>query len=376
MVASSGLTAERRLSEGAVESWTGSSFYKLPDPIPVGSPGRLVRAEKLASAPKGALAWRILYHSTDVHGQNILVSGVVVAPNAAAPRAGRTIVSWGHPTTGAAQRCAPSVGIDPFDTIEGLRDLLAAGYVVVATDYSGMGAAGPASYLVGVTEGNNVLDAVRAARQLPETHANNHLVLWGHSQGGQAVLFAGQLAAAYAPELLLKGVAVAAPATDLGALMKSDIGDVSGVTIASYAFAAYASVYASMPGANLDSILTPRGVMETPKMAALCNLGQRTELHDLATPLIGRYLTGDPSKVEPWSTLLTENSPGAVQLTVPLFVAQGQTDALVRPEVTRQFADRETSLGTSVTFISIPNTGHGLVALRAMPKLMEWLKQI
>ena len=46
----------------------------------------------------------------------------------------------------------------------GLHELVAAGYAVVATDYSGMGADGPPAYLIGVTEGNNVLDIVRAGR--------------------------------------------------------------------------------------------------------------------------------------------------------------------------------------------------------------------
>ena len=376
LAASSAWTLERRLGEGFFEEKTEAPFYALPTPIPAGAPGDLVRSGALASAPDGARAWRILYHSTDVHGRDILVSGVVVAPDKPTPAAGRTIVSWGHPTTGAAQRCAPSVGIDPFDTIEGLHDLLSAGYVVVATDYAGMGASGPDSYLIGVTEGNNVLDAARAARNLPETGTSNRLVLWGHSQGGQAVLFAGQMAAQYAPELQLEGVAVAAPATDLGELLKNDIGDVSGVTIASYAFAAYSRVYASTPGATLDTILTPDGAAMTTRMAGLCLFGQHEELHAIATPLVGGYLRGDPSTIEPWATLLEQNTPGAVGLTVPLFVAQGERDTLIHPDITTQFVEHERSLGTDVTYVSIPDTGHGLVALLAMPKLMEWLRHL
>jgi pimeloyl-ACP methyl ester carboxylesterase len=366
-------TIERRLIEGAIEEWEEPPFYQLPDPIPSGTPGQLLRSEKLESIFDGALAWRVLYHSTDVHNQNILVSGVVIAPEGEAPASGRTIISWGHPTTGAAQRCAPSVGIDPFDTIEGLRDLISAGYVVVATDYSGMGAAGPPSYLIGTTAGNNVLDAARAARSIPETSAGNNLVLWGHSQGGHAVLFAAESAAAYAPELNLLGAAVAAPATNLGELLQSDIGDVSGVTISSYALTAYSAVYSSIPGTNLSTILTPAGATETPHMATLCLFGQNEELHRIARPLIGHYLSSNPTTTEPWSKLLAQNTPGSVALPVPLFIAQGQTDELIDPEITARFAEQQRSLGTDVTYVSIPDTGHGLVALRALPKLLEWL---
>jgi alpha-beta hydrolase superfamily lysophospholipase len=104
--------------------------------------------------------------------------------------------------------------------IEGLHELLNAGYVIAATDYPGMGADGPPSYLIGVSEANSVLDAARAARARPDAHANNRLVLCGHSQGGQAALFAAQGQAAYAPDLDLRGVAVAAPAMELGELRR------------------------------------------------------------------------------------------------------------------------------------------------------------
>ncbi len=118
-------------------------------------------------------------------------------------------MAWAHPTTGSAQACAPSLFVDPFALIEGLHEFLADGDVIAATDYSGMGAIGSPSYLIGTTEGNNVLDSVRAARALRDAHAATRLLLWGHSQGGQATLFAA--AADYAPELHLVGVAVAAP---------------------------------------------------------------------------------------------------------------------------------------------------------------------
>lgn len=107
-----------------------------------------------------------------------------------------------------------------------------------------MGTAGPDSYLVGDTGGNAVLDAVRAAQHIEDVRASDRVVLWGHSQGGQAALFAAQRAALYAPELTIAGVAVAAPAADLTALLSDHIDDISRVTIGSYAFTAYAQVYA------------------------------------------------------------------------------------------------------------------------------------
>ena len=151
---------------------------------------------------------------------------MVVAPAGPAPASGRAVVGWGHPTTGAVARCAPSNGLDPFDLIEGLSQLLYAGYVVAAPDYPGLGVEGQSSYLIGVTEARSVLDAIRAARNLPDAGAGTDVLLWGHSQGGHAALFAAQSIDTYAPELRLHGVAVAAPATELSTLLDDHIADI------------------------------------------------------------------------------------------------------------------------------------------------------
>ncbi|HEY6800805.1 MAG TPA: lipase family protein, partial [Agromyces sp.] len=316
-----------------------------------------------------------LYHSTDLDGNDILVSGVVAAPDAPAPDGGRTVVSWGHPTTGTTERCAPSVGIDPFDTIEGLEELITRGYVVVATDYAGMGAPGPDSFLVGETEGRNVLDAARVASEL-EVGASDRVARWGHSQGGHAALFAAESADSYAPELDVQAVAVAAPAVDLAGLLDADIGDISGVTIAAYAFDAYASVYEKTRGAELDEILTPEAVAVVPEMAALCLFGQNDELHELGRPLVGGFLAADLTTVEPWADLLAENTPGTQRLDVPLYVAQGATDTLVHPELTAAFVAQQQALGTNVTSQVLPDTGHALVAVRALATMLPWLEGV
>jgi len=376
LVAVGALTAcewPRRLFDGAVEEALEGSFYHPPTPMPSGRPGDVVRSQRIESAPDGVDAYRVVYHSTDLDGQDILVSGVVAAPSGPAPAGGRTVVAWGHPTTGIAPRCAPSVGIDPFDLVEGFADLIARGYAVAYTDYAGMGMPGESAYLIGSTEGRNVLDSVRAAQRL-DLGASDRVALWGHSQGGQAVLFAAQLAADYAPELEVDAVAVAAPAVDLGGLLDADIDDISGVTISAYAFDVFVDVYGGTPGVALDTILAPAAVDVVPQMAELCLFGQNAALHELGEPFVdGRFLIADPATTEPWASLLQENTPGGSRLDAPLFVAQGATDTLVRPELTAKFVAEQQGLGTDVTSLVIPDTGHGLVALRALPDLLAWL---
>jgi hypothetical protein len=350
------------------------AFLSVPDPLPPGEPGEILRSEPMPGAPEGSLAWRVLYHSTDVAGDDILVSGIVVAPASDPPPGGRPVVSWAHPTTGTAARCAPSLWLEAFASIAGLTQLLDAGYVVAATDYPGMGAEGPESYLVGESAGHSVLDAARAARGIAEADAGDDLLLWGHSQGGHAALFAGQLATGYAPELHLRGVAVAAPATDLEALLGATTGDASGLPLSSFALGAFASAYADrLPETGLGGILTPEGAAATPRMNELCLRGDGDRLREIAAPLVGAYLSGDPSEVEPWATLLDENSPGAEPLPAPLFIAQGDSDALVTPATTRAFADGACGDGTPVTYLELAGTGHGEAAFTAVGALVPWL---
>ena len=103
--------------------------------------------------------------------------------------------------------------------VPGLSDYLKAGFVVAATDYEGLGTPGIHPYLLGASEGRGVLDAARAARRLPGLHTSSTVMIYGHSQGGQAALFAGELAPTYAPDLHLAGVVAAAPATGLSTIL-------------------------------------------------------------------------------------------------------------------------------------------------------------
>jgi len=363
---------ELRVVGDALERPGVDGFYATPTaPDAVdGEPGSLVKLDPLLGAPMAARAWRIMYRTTDADGDPVLSTGVLVVPLTPAPARGRTVVSWAHPTTGAARDCAPSYGFDPFVGIEGLRFLLDRGYAVVATDYVGMGADGPDSYLVGIAGGHAVLDAARAATAVAQADAGDRVVLWGHSQGGQAVLFAAQEAPVYAPELSIEAVAAAAPAADLIGLMRAHLDDISGVTIGAYAFTAYADVY---PEAPLDAILTPAAQELVPRMNELCLLSNIGELHRIGEPLVGDFTVADPTTTEPWASLLAENSAGATAFDAPLFVAQGLADELVVPPDTAAFARHEASLGMRVTYHEIPFATHGTVAYLALPAMLRWL---
>ena len=107
------------------------------------------------------------------------------------------VVSLANGTVGLAARCALSRRGQPAPRFG------VAG-VGVVTDYIGLGPVGELHpYLSRLSEGHSVIDAVRAARDLPEAGAGSHWLAIGHSQGGHGALSAHELSVEYAPELEL-----------------------------------------------------------------------------------------------------------------------------------------------------------------------------
>ena len=56
--------------------------------------------------------------------------------------------------------------------------------------------------------------------------------------------------------------------------------------------------------------------------------------------------TKHPSEVEPWHTLLAENSPGALPPEIPVFLGQGTDDDIIQPKVTQDYAASLCSAGS------------------------------
>jgi acetyl esterase/lipase len=349
-----------------------TSFYDAPRSMLAGQPGTLVRQQPMDGAPLGAAAYRVLYRSTGLKDEPIFVSGVVVVPQGEPPPGGRPIIAWAHPTSGIAPRCAPSLAIFIFQQIQGLRAFVERGYVVAATDYPGLGTPGPHPYLVGVSEARAVIDAVRVAGAMPGAGSGKRFAVWGHSQGGQAALFTGAIAKTYAPELTLIGVAAAAPATDLVALMNDDINSVGGKNITAMTLWSWHRVY----GAAIDNIVDPRAIPVIDRLARECIEGplDLIERQRTGKPLEQHFLTVEgPAKIEPWRSLLEMNTPGVLQPNIPVFLAQGTNDQIVRPDVTRDYMKKLCAAGSRVEMMNLPNIGHGRAAQASASAAADWM---
>jgi alpha-beta hydrolase superfamily lysophospholipase len=347
-------------------------FYTAPVP-PGGAPhGALARTEPLRGAPSGSRAWRIVYWSTDGAGRPIPVSGMVIVPNAPAPAGGRPVIAWAHPTTGVQPRCAPSLSPLRFLMIPGVADMVKRGFVVAATDYPGLGTGTDHPFLDGPSEGRAVLDSVRAAAAIPGASASPRFALWGHSQGGQAALFAADMTGRYTPELQLAGVAAAAPATELARLFRDDAGTTDGNDLSSLVLWSWARVY----GASYAHVVTPQAIPAIAAVADTCwdtLFGSGAERAADKVLAASFFTVPDITAVEPWRSLSARNSAPLLARQIPVFLAQGEADVLVHPAVTYDYMRRLCAGGSRVALDVLPGVTHDWIAMKSATAAVGWM---
>ncbi|CAN5159196.1 lipase family protein [soil metagenome] len=366
------LAACQLLAFACQQAKAQTAFYQASELEIAGPPGTLIRQEPMFGAPDNAAAYRVLYRSTSPDGRPIAVSGVIIVPNGPIPEGGRPIVAWAHPTTGIVPRCAPSLAIFIFQQIAGSRQLLDRGFVIAATDYPGLGTPGPHPYLVGNSEARAVIDSVRVARSFPGVGNSDRYAVWGHSQGGQASLFTGLISKSYAPELRLVGVAAAAPATNLATLMTDDLNTSGGRNLTAMTLWSWDRVF----GAPMEKVVAPDAMPTVNRLASECieSVFDMILRGETSKQLAQNFLTvTNPASLEPWRSLLAKNTPGALPPSIPVFLAQGSTDGLVRPQVTQNYMQRLCRAGSRVSFLMMPNVGHGFAGRDSANAATAWM---
>lgn len=341
---------------------------------PQSPPGLLIDYRTKSGAPAGAQAWRIRYLSRDEAGKMIEVTGVVVAPKGIPNRLGRPVLAWAHGTWGVADKCTPSASPNFFKATPVLENAIARGYVVVATDYEGLGTDGPHPYLVGGSAARSVLDAVRAAQAIPEAGASGRFAVWGESQGGHAALWTGQLARSYAPDLELMGVAAAAPPTDLIENLTSG----SDPSIRAFLTAFTAHSWSEHFGASLSTLgnSSTQGIINRLARNNCVTLGAKPHIGTIVGIVVLRQRLKDVNlgQISPWAEIARQNSPARRDYGVPFLIAQNDADTIVSPQVTFQFAKELCRAGARVRWVPIVSqTGHPTSAKDSAVETLNWI---
>lgn len=191
------------------------------------SPSGVTAPAVPGTVPEGAGRAFVLRYEVDAaDGRRRPATGLVLVPPGPTPAAGWPLVVYGHMTTGAADRCAPSSGrVPPGDDLRRAEQgdalttrLLSAGVAVARPDFEGLGVAGGHPYLMGGSLGESMVAMVAAtSRVLP---LEGRWVAAGHSEGAVAALNAGDRRRRSPAGLRLVGIEAITPVTRMERLIE------------------------------------------------------------------------------------------------------------------------------------------------------------
>lgn len=353
------------------------AFYDAPAEMP-DEPGRLLRVgDYTGQAPASATVRRILYTTTDANGGAALASALVIAPDAVGAEP-RPVIAWNHGTVGIARRCAPSLTdvAATAQAIPGVDEAVAAGWVVVATDYSGQGTEGTFPYLIGEGQARSVLDGLRAVREVRDLDLADEAVIWGHSQGGHATLWTSAIAPSYAPDVSIAGTVAISPAADPRGLAERLIrGGGSGVLSAAVAWVLipYSETYddvvfehhVRLPGRPLVREMSRRCTTEPSLLVSVLDgLGVSND-----RPLYTGDLTGGVLGAR-----LDQNRTVG-PFTQPLLVVWGGDDEVIAADLQHGYVADLCEAGVEVEWIEYDGYDHLRIVqpdAAFIPKLLDW----
>lgn len=369
------------------------AFYEPPFDLPPGAaavPGAIVRIEQLPGAPEGVLAWRVVHLYTDRQGHLQPVSAVLAVPDAPAPAGGWPLATLAHGTIGLNRESAPSTApLNPWipphwlpphipgQALSGFEAIalpfLRAGFAVAASDYPGLGVDGLTNYLIGRTEATAVLDAVRAFRQSGVAPLSGVTVIWGHSQGGHAALFALQEAAGYAPELDVRGGVVLAPAAEPVALFESIYQANAPGALTGLALMVAASYARNYPGLDLAQLVAPDALEMVP---VIFQSGVMTLVKAFRERRPQDVFLVDLATVPAFLEIARENTPRIGPLPGEVLLLQGLADQVITPSTNVDFAQQLKEAGVSLTFVPESGLDHLGIAEQTMDRQIAFARRI
>lgn len=358
----------------------GTAFYTPPSPLPKGPRGSIIWMRPLdgiMALPSAASNSLVLYRSTGASGGSVAVSGTVSIPKGEPARGGWPVIVWTHGTTGLAPACAPSRDTDggpEHDYIAVIRTLLDSfvkkGYVIVASDYEGLGTPGDHPFLQGVPTGRNALDMLRAAKAIAPGIGKRYAVM-GHSQGGQVDLFAAAQGPRYVPEFRLTGNVAFAPGSHiagrLNAVMTSPKTELA-LPYVLYTLGSYAKTNKAI---DLKRILTPQALSHMP------NLFEGCMTHALSTGYWSTAIAKDQFVAKPdvraFLKMARANEPGRVRIQAPTMIMQGTSDITVLPNDTDKVAKQLCLRGNRLDYRPVAGADHDGSMEKGGADALSWI---
>ena len=351
------------------------AFYAAPAGFENAEPGALLRVESLPEAVvDGATAYRILYRTVRQDGSPAVSGGIAYVPTRPAPESGRPVLAYAHGTIGLGRSCAPSRRREPVGPGREWLPLAARlGFAVVAPDYAGLGTAGPPQYLLGRSEAQDVVNAVRALDDVPGAKPERRWAVMGHSQGGHTALWTADLAGELMPERELVGVGAIAPAADLARIVQAQWSTGVGWGVGAEVYASWPAV---TPGVPYDRVVSSAGRRWYRPVADAC-LGEGIPVPAIAAIIAAGlgvpFFDGDPVRDPAMYEAVAEQTPTPPPDGLPLMVVQGTGDAVIPPSATAALQEEWCAAGADLTMVWLGGVGH----IQALPTgavtVVPWL---
>jgi pimeloyl-ACP methyl ester carboxylesterase len=388
-------------------------YQKIGQMKPKGPLGTVIAKEKIATKIPGADAWRIAYISSDLKERPTISTGLVIAPKGKPPQDGRPILAWAHGTTGTAQNCGPSQVLDPAQDLNeyfliggtswtdfgvpAATDFIKLGYVLVATDYQGLGGGGSKhQYTIAATQARDHINSVRAVGNMGLSGRNKKAVLYGWSQGAGSVIAAvgmpdyiNQKNTAFDGVEIIGGVALAPqdiaalipPAArtedDAAAKMMQQLstqfsGNVFDFThlamslwamVGTFPNLKMSDLYTSQGETILNEVLTKK-CMHSAADTLSFNLGSDFKSMMLAQPLNSRA----------WVNALVESSVSAAKPIAPVMIYYGSKDTTVPPVMGALYQKAKCAMGGNIGRVELPGQSHFTTPPTSQAMYSQWIK--
>jgi hypothetical protein len=337
-----------------------TKFYDVPDPLPPGKPGDLIRSAQFDQydLPPEVNALRFVYRSKTATGTDVAVSGVILFPDAKPPAEGWPIIAWAHSWIGVARSCAPSLSRNlqhgPF-----LAMYVHLGYAVVATDYAGLGAAARSAFADVSSNAGDVIYSVAAARHaLPQL--GSRWVAMGTGEGGIAVVGVDEMEHGLHDSSYLGSVAI------------SHLGDMQNLYASENNlgykmpfFLAY-GIKTVFPQFNLNDMLTPEAMSLHHNMSQGCD-----ETRDQSEASAGAVLKPGWKTNSFVQKYFARNRLGLQPASAPLLVIASEDDEAISE--TARIVTRLCKEGDRVQFEKLSESDLGRVIGDSARDQMAWI---
>jgi pimeloyl-ACP methyl ester carboxylesterase len=356
-----------------------------------GKLGQIIKQESVATTIPSAQAWRIAYISSDVNDAKTISTALVVAPTTKAPAGGHPIVAWAHGTTGTAQNCGPSqtanpaVPLNQYFLMSGnswtdyglpaVNEMIREGYVVVGTDYQGLGGGGKHQYMVSATQGRDVINSIRAAGSMSDFQAGKKALVYGWSQGGGATIAAASSTDYIAQkgtvfdDIRLVGfvamappdMAISAPQQTLtepaaekmmGDLIKTFENNVFNFTHLSMNLWATQSAFSSK--LKLSDLFTDEGVKAINQvMENKCVHVASDTLNHIFGNKYAELIKPKASNALAWANAFIAGSVPDVKPAAPVIIFWGTADTVVPPVMGKLYREQMCKKGANITRVQL-----------------------